>query len=62
MAERHLIVKCPECGQDDGTTVELEDWTTEYYVVTECAHCTNPYALGVHIIVNSQAYRIIKAD
>lgn len=55
---REAVIKCPNCDQEDTTNVELEDYHTEYFVVTECVSCAQPYVIGITIRVDFRSGRV----
>ena len=55
---RECTCNCPHCGESDTTHVPLADYSTEYFVVTECATCTTPYVLGITIDVTFRTGRV----
>lgn len=67
MTQCTVTIVCPECGENDTTTVifdeditqdiEEQTWTT-----TQCANCTNPYVIRTAIRVHADPFRIIKGD
>lgn len=59
---REITVLCPNCEQEDTTNVDLEDYTTEYFITTECVHCAKPYAIGLTIRVDHRVGRIVMED
>jgi uncharacterized Zn finger protein len=54
-------IECPECGENDVSTLEIDEATPSYFTL-ECEHCTNPYVVGITTTIKAQAYRIIKAE
>jgi len=55
---RECTTACPHCGETDTTNITLEDYSTEYFVVTECVTCSKPYVLGVTIEVTFRTGRV----
>ncbi len=55
---RECTASCPHCGESDTTNVALEDYSTEYFVVTECVSCCKPYVLGILIEVSFRTGRV----
>jgi len=55
---REYTANCPHCGEPDTTCVPIEDYTTEYFIVTECVTCTKPYVIGTTIIVEFRTGRV----
>lgn len=55
---RECTVQCPHCGEIDTTNVDLEDYSTEYYVVTECVTCAKPYVIGTTILVHFRVGKV----
>lgn len=55
---RECTVNCPMCGEPDTTHIEIEDYSTEYYITTECVNCAHPYVIGVTVTTKFRTGRV----